>query len=168
MDEVVAGEKISVAEKVADLNKRDDQVVEGARFVIKDRAAEIAEVKAHAEELQKSAEGSHISAEMINKGTLPPPVRDFEPSNQLKLYSIYCEPCGFKRLTDGSDVSGLIPYKQSPIPGGSPYRDPLTGEIRTPPAKNNSKKFKCPRCGRVVTVRKVADPNTVTGRSFDE
>lgn len=166
--DVVSGEKVAVAEKVADLNKKDDQVVEGERFVIKDRAAEIAEVKAHAEELQKSVDGNHISIDLVNRGTEAPPVAEFKPSNQLKLYSIYCEPCGFKKLTDGSDVSGLIPYKQSMIPGGSPYRDAATGEIKTPPAKPNSKKFKCPRCGRVVTVRKVADPNTITGRSFDE
>jgi len=166
--ETVSGEKISVAEKVTDLNKQDDQVVAGERFVIKDRAAEIEEVKKHAEELQKSVEGSHIPAEQINRGTDPVSVAEFKPSNQLKLYIIYCEPCGFKKLTDGGDVSGLIPYKQSMIPGGSPYRDPLTGEIKTPPARSNSKKFKCPRCGRVVTVRKVADPNTITGRSYDE
>ena len=166
--EVVSGETITATQKAADSNQKDDAVVEGQRFTIKDRAAEIAEVKAHAEELQKSVDGSHIATDLINKGTDSPPVRIAEPSNQLKLYIIYCEPCGFKRLTDGSDVAGLIPYKQAPIPGGSPYRDMATGQIKIPPSRQNSKKFKCPKCGRVVTVRKVADPNTITGRSYDE
>jgi len=135
------------------------------------REVEIEAVKAHAEALQKSVEGQTLTHDMINRGT-DTPARvdndDANPSSKLKLYSIYCEPCGFKRLTDGSDVAGLIPYRQSAIPGGSPYRDLATGQIVTPQARPNSKKFKCPKCGRVVTVRKVADPNTYTGRSFDE
>jgi len=162
--EVTQGETI----KVADAPKNTDDTVKGMTI----REAEIAAVKAHAEELQKSVEGAFISQDMINRGTEPKVVDDddddFNPMSKLKLYIIYCEPCGFKKLTDGSDVSGLVPYKQSRIPGGSPYRDLATGKIVTPESRPNSKKFKCPKCGRVVTVRKVADPNNYTGRSFDE
>lgn len=159
--ETTQGETI----RVTDQPKNDDDAVKGMTI----REAEIEAVKAHAEQLQKSAEGSFITQDMINRGTEPKPIAvDVNPSSKLKLYILYCEPCGFKRLTDGSDVAGLIPYKQSSIPGGSPYRDPATGKIKTPEARPNSKKFKCPKCGRVITVRKVADPNTVTGRSFDE
>ena len=160
--DVAKGETI----RATDTPKNDEESVKGLTI----REAEIEAVKAHAEELQKLAVGSFIEKDMINRGTTPKPKEDdgFTPSSQLKLYLIYCEPCGFKKLTDGSDVSGLVPYKQSRIPGGSPYRDPATGQMVTPESRSNSKKFKCPKCGRVVTVRKVADPNNYTGRSFDE
>lgn len=165
--EVTKGETIKAEEKAP--KKEAEPAVEGMTL----REKEIAEVKRHAEELQQSVEGSFLHPDMINRGTEP--VKkvaddddDFVPMNKLKLYSIYCEPCGYKRLTDGSDVAGLIPYKQSRIPGGGPYRDPATGQIVTPEWRPNTKKFKCPKCGRVVTVRKVADPNNYTGRSYDE
>lgn len=130
------------------------------------RETEIASVKLHAEELHKSVDGQTIRADMINRGSLPKEIEPAKP--RVKLYIIYCEPCGFKRLTDGSDVAGLVPYKQSMIPTGSPYLDAATGQIKTPPAKQNSKKFKCPKCGRVVTVKKIADPDSRTGRNHDE
>ena len=158
----------------ADQPQQQDGVVEGTTIrEMTAREKEIAEVKAHAEELQKSVTGSVIAKELINRGTAPRVVQaddddHFNPSSKLKMYAIYCEPCGFKKLTDGSDIAGLTPYMQSKIPGGSPYRDQTTGQIVTPPSRSNSKKFKCPNCGRVVTVRKVADPNNQTGRSFDE
>lgn len=160
--ETVQGETIR---PVADAPKAEDDVVKGQTI----REAEIESLKAHVDQLQNNVvQGGSIDIGLVNKGTdYVEPKKDDE-APKLKLYSIYCEPCGFKKLTDGSDVAGLIPYKQSSIPGGSPFRDPLTGQIKTPPAKQNSKKFKCPKCGRVVTVRKVADPNTQTGRSFDE
>jgi predicted RNA-binding Zn-ribbon protein involved in translation (DUF1610 family) len=167
--EVIQGETIKL-DDVAPAPKDTEPVVQGMTV----REAEIAEVKRHAEELQQSVEGSYIHNDLINRGTTPK-VKDedddddvFTPSTKLKLYSIHCEICGFKKLTDGSDVAGLVPYKQARIPGGSPYRDPATGEIVTPMSRPNSKKFKCPKCGRVVTVRKVADPNNYTGRSYDE
>jgi predicted RNA-binding Zn-ribbon protein involved in translation (DUF1610 family) len=153
--------------RATDAPKNSEEAVKGLTV----REAEIEAVKAHAEELQKSVHGSFIETDRINRGTTPKVKEDdddFQPMNKLKLYIIYCEPCGFKKLTDGSDVSGLIPYKQSRIPGGSPYRDQATGQILTPESRPPSKKFKCPKCGRVVTVRKVADPNNQTGRSFDE
>ena len=156
--DTVQGETIRADEQP----KPADDAVKGMTI----REAEIEAVKAHAEALQRSVEGQTLTADQINQGTVAPPKA--APMSKLKLYSIYCEPCGFKRLTDGSDVAGLVEYKQSMIPGGSPYRDPATGQIKTPPARPNSKKFKCPKCGRVVTVRKVADPNNTTGRSFDE
>lgn len=162
--ETTQGEVIKVA---ADKPDNSEGVVQGQTL----REQEIDSVKSHAEALQKSAEGAIIAIDLINRGTAPRVVEqddDFNPSSKLKLYSIYCEPCGFKKLTDGSDVAGLVPYKQSRIPGGMPYRDQATGQIVTPPSRPNSKKFKCPKCGRVVTVRKVADPSNQTGRSFDE
>lgn len=165
--EVTKGETIKAAEPAP--RKDAEAPVQGMTI----REKEIAEVKKHAEELQQSVEGSYIANEMINRGTeavkkAADDDDDFVPMNKLKLYSIYCEPCGFKKLTDGSDIAGLIPYKQSRIPGGTAYRDQITGEIVTPEWRPNSKKFKCPKCGRVVTVRKVADPGNYTGRSYDE
>jgi predicted RNA-binding Zn-ribbon protein involved in translation (DUF1610 family) len=164
--EVVKGETVRPEESV---KKDAEPPVQGMTV----REQEIAEVKRHAEELQNTVEGSFIHPERINRGTMQMSAPeeddlDFKPMNKLKLYSIHCEICGFKKITDGSDVAGLVPYKQSRIPGGSPYRDPTTGQIVTPMSRPNSKKFKCPNCGRVVTVRKVADPGNYTGRSYDE
>ncbi len=159
--EITQGETILATDKATQSN---DDSVKGTTI----RQAEIEAVKSHAEELQKSISGAFLEPELVNRGTEPKPLPEAKPSSKLKLYTLYCEPCGYKRLMDGSNVTDLIPYKQAMIPGGSPYRDPATGEIKTPPSRPNSKKFKCPNCGRVATVRKVADPNTTTGRSFDE
>lgn len=73
----------------------------------------------------------------------------------IKNYQFYCDYCGYKRLTDGSDVQDLVPVKQCPVPAGVPYLDPVTKKIVTPKAFNRPKKFKCPKCGRVITARKI-------------
>lgn len=87
----------------------------------------------------------------------------------VKLYQLYCEICGYKRLTDGSDVTDLAEVKTSPIPAGVPFIDPETKKLTVPKPKKQLKKFKCPRCGRVVMARKLAVPEEAQlGRSDDE
>ncbi len=75
----------------------------------------------------------------------------------VKQYIMYCEFCGFKRITDGTDVQDLVPYKESNIPGGVPYLDPVTKKVVTPKSFARNKKFKCPKCGRLITARRMAD-----------
>jgi len=73
----------------------------------------------------------------------------------IKYYQFYCDFCGYKRMTDGSDIQDLVPVKQSPIPAGVPYLDPVTKKTVTPKSYNRPKKFKCPQCGRVISARKI-------------
>lgn len=137
--------------------------VQGQTF----NAADVREVNAgEVSQSFGSVEGQTISSADMNGGEYGSSKGSSFP--EVKLYSMYCEPCGFRKLTDGSDLAGFVPYKQSAIPGGSPYLDPLTGKTVTPKVRQNTKKFKCPKCGRVITVKKIADPTTYTGRSFDE
>ncbi len=80
----------------------------------------------------------------------------------IKTYSFYCNFCGYKRTTNGNDIQDLVPVKQSPIPGGVPYLDPVTKKTVIPKSFAKPKKFKCPKCGRVITPRKVNTTNDTT------
>lgn len=88
----------------------------------------------------------------------------------VKTYQLFCDYCSYKRITDGSDIKDLREIKQSPVPGGTPYLDPLgkkevAAELHQPAVYSNGtivpratpqrKKFKCPRCGRVIMARQI-------------
>ena len=88
----------------------------------------------------------------------------------IKTYQLYCEICGYKRITDGSDIADLHEIKTSPVPRGVPFLNKegskqttpqLHGpgiestEIVVPQSQKQVKKFKCPKCGRVITARKI-------------
>ncbi len=88
----------------------------------------------------------------------------------VKWYQLYCDYCGYKRITDGSDIHDLREIITSPIPGGTPQLKPAEKKAVTPilhaPAEVTNgtiisksipqrKKFKCPKCGRVVMARQI-------------
>lgn len=73
----------------------------------------------------------------------------------VKTYQLYCEICGFKRITDGSDCTDLVEIKQGTVPRGIPFYDVEKKTIVTPEPMPKKKKFKCPKCGRVVMARKL-------------
>jgi hypothetical protein len=73
----------------------------------------------------------------------------------VKNYQLYCDFCGYKRLSDGSDVQDLIQVKNAPIPCGTPYLDPA-GVLVVPKPKPQQKKFKCPSCGRAIKAKKIS------------
>lgn len=73
----------------------------------------------------------------------------------LKYYQLYCEICGYKRLTDGTDIQDLVPVKTSKIQYGLPFIDPLTKNTITPPYKAQRLRFKCPKCGRVIMSKQI-------------
>lgn len=74
------------------------------------------------------------------------------------FYSLYCELCGYKKRYDDKNIEGLVEYKSATIPGGFPVFDGK--EIKTKKGLAPTKKYKCPGCGRVVTLRKFDDePN---------
>lgn len=75
-----------------------------------------------------------------------------------KLYRLYCEICNWKKITKGDDVDDFYEIPTSPVPGGVPKTDPATKELIAPKTTRQPRKFRCPRCGRVVIPRKISDP----------
>ena len=73
----------------------------------------------------------------------------------IKTYLLYCEICGYKRITDGSDATDLVEVKTSPLFTGAPKLDSITKKVFVPKAKPQRKRFKCPKCGRIVFPRQI-------------
>lgn len=95
----------------------------------------------------------------------------------VKLYQLYCEICNWKRITDGSD-HGLREAKSSPIQRGVPKlgeekdttleRGFKSREIIEPKMKKLPKRFKCPKCGRIVRMKKIKNPQATLNDRLDE
>ncbi len=75
----------------------------------------------------------------------------------VKTYQLYCEICNWKMITDGNDTAELVESKTASIPRGIPHYDE-NKKIVTPKDKQRIKRFKCPKCGRVVRPRKIDNP----------
>jgi len=73
----------------------------------------------------------------------------------IKHYQLYCEICGYKRITEGTDIQDLVPVKTSKIQHELPYIDPLTKKTVMPPYKPQRLRFKCPNCGRVIMSKQI-------------
>jgi len=86
----------------------------------------------------------------------------------LKTYLLYCEPCNWKRITDGSDVQDLVEIKRSPIPGGYPKLDPVTKKVIKPKPKKQPRQFKCPGCGRGILPKKIPNPQAAIDQKLEE
>ena len=77
----------------------------------------------------------------------------------LKVYQLYCEICNWKSVTDGTEVEDkLYEYSTSPIPGGAPYVDPVDKKTVEKKSQKQPRKFRCPKCGRVVIPRQIDNP----------
>ncbi len=79
----------------------------------------------------------------------------------IKTYLLYCQYCGYKKITDGSDVK-LTEIKTSPTMVTIPTLDPLTHKTIDAKFKNQKKRFKCPGCGRVIFPKKLKDDTTTS------
>lgn len=77
----------------------------------------------------------------------------------IKKYLVYCEPCGYKRITDGSNDYDLTKVPRSEVPGGYPKLDLIKKEVKEPKSKSQPIMVKCPKCGRGVRVRKLDGKN---------
>jgi hypothetical protein len=77
----------------------------------------------------------------------------------IKQYLVYCEPCSYKRITDGSDDEDLVKVLRSDVPGGAPQLDPHTKETVTKKSSKQPPMVKCPKCGRGIRVRKLERKN---------
>ena len=86
----------------------------------------------------------------------------------IKTYLLYCEICGYKRITDGSDATDLVEIKTSPLITGAPKLDPITKKMFVSKTKPQRKRFKCPKCGRVVFPRQINKILPVLDTELDE
>ena len=77
----------------------------------------------------------------------------------IKKYLVYCEPCGYKRITDGSSDEDLKKVPRSDVPGGAPQLDPQTKKVKFKKSTPQPTMVKCPKCGRGIRVRKLKQKN---------
>jgi DNA-directed RNA polymerase subunit RPC12/RpoP len=77
-----------------------------------------------------------------------------------RTYIIYCEPCGYKKVIDDLDNIGLTDVKTSTVQGRIPVLDKETKKTKTFSHITTIPKYKCPRCGRAVTLRKYNVPKS--------
>lgn len=75
----------------------------------------------------------------------------------VKYYRLYCEICGYSLITDGSNVN-LVEYKRSKIQKEIPKLDPTTDKTVPGTWLTLPKKYKCPKCGRLISARKFKEP----------
>ncbi len=74
-----------------------------------------------------------------------------------KYYRLVCEICGYNRVTDGSNIK-LVEYKRSKIQKEIPKLDPVTGKTSPATWITLPKKYKCPKCGRLISPRVYKEP----------
>ena len=85
-----------------------------------------------------------------------------------KLYRLYCETCSYNKVTDGTDIN-LVEFKTSPVQG-SFIKTMLDGKevITNRKVINQTKRVKCPQCGRVITPKPVTTQLTKKEKEDDE
>lgn len=69
-------------------------------------------------------------------------------------YVFYCERCNYKKYTDGTDLSDVKLINTAAIQTKIPFYDPIQKKTIVPPFREQPKKIKCPKCGRLITVKK--------------
>jgi len=75
----------------------------------------------------------------------------------MTYYRLVCEVCGYCSVTDGTNPN-LIEYKRAKIQKEIPKLDDKTGKTVKATWINLPKKFKCPKCGRLISPRKYKEP----------
>lgn len=81
---------------------------------------------------------------------------DLPKKEPTKFYRLYCEICGYCKVTDGVDVK-LVEYQRSKIQGHIPILDQASGKTIISELKSLPKKYKCPQCGRLIGARSVKE-----------
>ena len=74
------------------------------------------------------------------------------------MYQLYCQICNWKKITDGEAVRELTEVKTSPTQREIPKFDKEKKKTILSKDKARRKRFKCPKCGRVVFPKKIDDP----------
>ena len=85
----------------------------------------------------------------------------------IKMYRLHCEICNYNKITDGSDVK-LIEYKRSPVMSEIPKLDPVTKKVIQKAPINLPKRFKCPKCGRLISARKISQDEDKTQNDYEQ
>ena len=75
----------------------------------------------------------------------------------LRYYKLHCEICGYTLVSDGSNVK-LTEYKRSKIQKELPKIDLLTQKTVSGTWLTLLKKYKCPKCGRLISARPYKEP----------
>lgn len=70
-----------------------------------------------------------------------------------KRFSLFCEPCGFRTTIADIDKVELIEIKTTYIQGKLPTL--VQDKIVNKPNLNRPRKFKCPKCGRGITIKEL-------------
>jgi len=74
----------------------------------------------------------------------------------IKIYRIYCEICGYNRVTDGSQIED---HKLKEVPRVKIQRNipVLDEQNKTIPSEfcHLPKIYKCPKCGRGMRIKKI-------------
>lgn len=87
----------------------------------------------------------------------------------IKYYKLHCEICGDTTVTDGTNIK-LVEYKRSQIQKDIPKLDSTTGQASKSTFISLPKKYKCPKCGRLVSPRKMQEPEleNKTKNNYDQ
>lgn len=81
-------------------------------------------------------------------------------------FVVYCEPCGFRQLSETQEFLSLTKILVSPVAAGIPVADKAKDKVKVKknPDIVSSPKVKCPNCGRGVVVRKIAVKGVKDGK----
>lgn len=75
----------------------------------------------------------------------------------MSYYRFHCEICGYNLVTNGENFN-LIEYNRAKIQKEIPKLDPNTSEFIKSTWITLPKKYKCPKCGRLVSPRPYKEP----------
>jgi len=75
-----------------------------------------------------------------------------------EIYQLFCNKCGWKRVSDHSDAHDLFEIKTVDVPKGIPHIDPVNGSMCIPKSLKRKKKYRCPNCGFAVSFHKIENP----------
>jgi hypothetical protein len=74
-------------------------------------------------------------------------------------YRLYCEVCSYCKIIDSNDIAEFIERKRLSVGGRIPKFDPFTRKVEAGKPKLLPKQFKCPKCGRLITPKKIITKN---------
>ena len=75
-----------------------------------------------------------------------------------KQYLVFCEWCSFRKIANETPlgIEGLVPIKTAKVPAGIPQLE--NGKLVYKDAIEVMPKYKCPKCGRGVTAKRLPKP----------
>jgi predicted RNA-binding Zn-ribbon protein involved in translation (DUF1610 family) len=84
-----------------------------------------------------------------------------------KIYQLFCNNCGWKRIGEPPDAKDLFEIKSTDIPKGIPHIDPVNGDMITPKSIKRNKKYRCPKCGFSIIFYKIENPQEEVEQNMD-